>query len=85
MGLHIDFGVGDTIVIGDVEITLQKKTGHRSRVIVTADSALPISLKSAGGDDKVFSGGRGKTAHECSNDDKPLRGSTHGHHCNRGQ
>lgn len=56
MGLHVDFGVNDTITIGDVSITLREKTGRRARVTITADDDHPISLKSAVGIEKVFSG-----------------------------
>jgi|DEB19_MinimDraft_2_1074335.scaffolds.fasta_scaffold00097_9 hypothetical protein len=60
MGLHLDFGVGDTICIGDAEITLTQKIGRRARVVIEADNSIPITLKSGDGKDKVFSGGREK-------------------------
>lgn len=85
MGLHLDFGVGDTIRVGDVQITLQEKTGRRARVTIDADADLPISLKSAGRDEKVFSGGREKTAHECSTNNTLREVNTHGPDSYRGQ
>lgn len=89
MGLHVDFGVGDTIIVstgsGDVQITLQEKTGRRSRVTITADSDLPISIKSAVGNEKVFSGTPGgKQRMSASTTDDTLRGNTHGSDHHRG-
>lgn len=71
-GLHLDFGEGDTIIIGEVSITLGKKTGKRARVTIDAPRESPIELRSATGRNKVFTGDREKSAHECLTQHKPL-------------
>lgn len=84
MGLHLDVGVGDTIVIGGVTLVLEQKSGVRARLDITAPREVPIELKSASGAKKVFPGARGKSAHECLNQQKPLREEpTHGEDRNR--
>lgn len=85
MGLHIDIGVGDTVVIGGITVELEQKSGVRARLNITAPSAVPIELKSAGGTKNVFSGNRGKPAHEClTQHQKQLREeNTHGEDRNR--
>lgn len=44
MPLNLDIDIGDSIIIGDSRVTLERKTGRKARLSIDADKSLDVSL-----------------------------------------
>jgi len=53
--LYIDIGVTDTLIIGDVTVTLTRKSGKKAQLRIDADPEIIIKHRLADINDKTLS------------------------------